>query len=117
MSWDTETLSYVYERTDGSCRYCGKKLGWSNYGNPGERGAWEVDHSVPLARGGTNQLRNLWPSCVDCNSDKGTLTGAEYNRLTTAAHEERVTLADVAVGLLIIGAGVAILRALAGSDR
>ncbi len=113
MHWNTETLSLVYDKTDGYCRYCKKKLAWSNYGRAGERGAWEVDHSVPLALGGTNLPRNLWPACADCNSDKGILTGSEYKRLMVPESAERSTLADVVTGLLVIGVGVAILRAFA----
>ena len=81
MYWDWDTLNWVYERTDGYCRYCGKKIYWSNYGMAGERGAWQVEHSVPVALGGTNYRRNLWPACIDCNQDKGTMTGTQYMRL------------------------------------
>ena len=85
MKWDDETLDWVYDRTDGCCRYCGKRIYRNNYGMPGERGAWEVDHSVPIALGGTDYLRNLWPSCTECNRDKGTMTGPQYIRLMNGA--------------------------------
>jgi 5-methylcytosine-specific restriction endonuclease McrA len=81
MPWDWDTLNWVYDRTDGYCRYCGKKIYWRNYGKPDQRGPWEVDHSVPLALGGTDYLRNLWPACTDCNRDKGTMPGSQYRRL------------------------------------
>src|SRR6059036_3757981 len=80
MQWDDETLDWVYGKTDGYCRYCEKKLSRLNYASPGERGAWEVDHSVPLSLGGTDYFSNLWPACIDCNRDKGTLTGSQYLR-------------------------------------
>jgi len=80
MSRDVEDLTLVFEKTDGYCRYCGKQLAWGNYGQPGRRGAWVIDHSVPLSRGGTDQLRNLWPTCIKCNLEKGALTGPEYMR-------------------------------------
>jgi len=81
MQWDEDTLDWVYDKTGGYCRYCGKKLSRINYAMPGERGAWEIDHSVPLALGGTDYLSNLWPACIDCNRDKGTMTGSQYMRL------------------------------------
>lgn len=31
------------------------------YPSTTQRGQWEVDHLVPLALGGTNDLKNLWP--------------------------------------------------------
>ncbi len=81
MSWTSETINNVFDKTDGYCRYCGKRIYWKNYGRPGERGAWEIDHSVPMAIGGTDNLRNLWPACIECNRDKGTTTGPQYLRL------------------------------------
>lgn len=81
MQWDWDTLNWVYDRTGGYCRYCEKRLSWTNYAVDGARGAWEVDHSVPLALGGTDYLSNLWPACIDCNRDKGTMTGPQYKRL------------------------------------
>ena len=81
MQWDLDILDWVYDKAGGHCRYCGKKLSWVNYGTPNGRGAWEVDHSVPVALGGTHYLSNLWPSCIECNREKGTMTGPQYMRL------------------------------------
>lgn len=36
------------------------------------------EHKVPISRGGSNEIRNIVPSCGSCNSKKGTLTAAEY---------------------------------------
>lgn len=80
MGYDDETLSYIYDKSDGYCHYCGKKLAWTNYGCPGARAAWEVDHGIPLSRGGTDYLRNLWAICVECNREKSSMTPSEYNR-------------------------------------
>lgn len=35
------------------------------------RGAWEVDHSTPISKGGSNHLNNLFPACIPCNRKKG----------------------------------------------
>ena len=80
MQWNDDTLNWVYDKTGGYCRYCEKKLSRTNYARPGERGAWEVEHSVPISLGGTNYFSNLWPAYIDCNRDKGTLTGSQYMR-------------------------------------
>lgn len=42
MSYDIERLRLIYDRTDGHCHICGKKLSFVNYAVPGTRGAWEV---------------------------------------------------------------------------
>ena len=80
MGFDSKTINYVYEKTDGYCNYCGKKLSFKNYGKPGNRGAWEIDHSKPKSKGGTNYRRNLIPACVACNRDKSAKKGSSYKR-------------------------------------
>ena len=39
-----------------------------------------MEHSVPKAKGGTDYLRNLFPACISCNLDKGTVRGSSYKR-------------------------------------
>ena len=53
MGWSNDILNKVYDKTGGYCYHCGKKLAWKNYGISKARGAWEVDHSNPLSKGGT----------------------------------------------------------------
>lgn len=74
MSYDVEILRRIFDRTDGHCHICGKKLSFVNYAISGGRGAWEVEHSVAKAVGGTNHLNNLFPACIVCNRNKGTGT-------------------------------------------
>lgn len=59
MKLTHDQLEYVFERTAGYCHLCHCKLAFCNYGLHGTRGAWEVEHSNPRARGGTNRLNNL----------------------------------------------------------
>lgn len=74
MAFDAETLNRIYQRTDGRCHICGKKLSRVNYAAPGRKGAWEVEHSLPRARGGTDHQNNLAPACISCNRRKGART-------------------------------------------
>ncbi len=71
MGYTDDELNYIYDKTGGYCNWCEKKIAFRNYGRVGERGAWEVDHSNPLALGGTDYLRNLVPACIPCNRSKG----------------------------------------------
>ena len=80
MGYKWEDLEYIYNKTGGYCYHCGKKIAWSNYGNPGAKGAWEVDHSRPRSRGGSDYFRNLNPPCIPCNRSKGTRHSRQYQR-------------------------------------
>ncbi len=53
----------VYARDHHTCQYCGRGEG---------RGVQLViDHIYPVARGGTNDIRNLITACAACNAAKG----------------------------------------------
>ena len=58
----TEVREYVLERGGHRCAYCDK-------GNI----PLNLDHLVPQARGGSNRVGNLAPSCIKCNEAKGAL--------------------------------------------
>ena len=70
MAYDAERLNAINDRTNGYCHICHKKVAFKNYAQPGARGAWEVDHSIARARGGTERLNNLFPACIPCNRGK-----------------------------------------------
>jgi len=63
LGYSDEVIKYVYYKNNGYCWWCGKKLALTNYGRPGEKGAWEIDHSNPVSRGG-NELPEKSGSCV-----------------------------------------------------
>jgi 5-methylcytosine-specific restriction endonuclease McrA len=52
----------IFDRDRGHCRYCGSRL---------ERAEAQIDHVVPVAKGGSNKESNLVTSCADCNHEKG----------------------------------------------
>src|SRR5439155_23025161 len=74
MSFSDETLSCIHDRTSGYCHLCWLKVCFRNYGIIRARGAWEVEHSITWARGGTDHLNNLYPACIPCNRSKGTIS-------------------------------------------
>ncbi len=69
--YSADRLNDIYDKTDGRCHICREKLSWSNYGEPGNSGAWEVDHSNPRVNCGTDRLTNLYAACIPCNRSKG----------------------------------------------
>src|SRR5882762_4329160 len=70
MGWSKAELRRVYDRTRGYCHLCHKKMCFTNYGQFGERGAWEVEHSIARANGGTDHGNNLFGAHVSCNRAK-----------------------------------------------
>ena len=71
MAYSNDQLTDIYERTDGHCHICTKKLSRKNYAQFGERGAWEVEHSRARALGGTDAPSNRYAACIRCNRSKG----------------------------------------------
>lgn len=69
-TFDEDRLRAIFARANGNCHLCGKALAFSNYGMHGARGGWEVDHSRPVANGGTDHLNNLYPAHTSCNRSK-----------------------------------------------
>ena len=60
-----EWLRLVVEH-GGRCAYCARIA------------VLQADHRIPLARGGSNAIENILPSCASCNFRKATLTEAEF---------------------------------------
>lgn len=112
MGFDIKKRNSIFARTDGLCHICRKKLVFKNYGQVGKRGAWEVEHSVPKAAGGTDHGNNLYASCIPCNRKKQ----ASSTRSARAVHGHRAAPLsnkqkqdNAAVGSLIVGAASWIL--------
>lgn len=112
MGYTDEKLTDIFERTDGHCHLCFIRLTFSNYGRFGSRGAWEVEHSIPRANGGTERLNNLYAACIVCNRAKGTratqvvrnargYSAAPFSTTKRATRRMRNALLGAAVGYLI----------------
>lgn len=56
-----KTRFEVFKRDQFTCQYCGRKA---------PDVVLQVDHIIPVAKGGKNEILNLVTSCVDCNSGK-----------------------------------------------
>ena len=64
---DAEYREWVAEQ-ELTCSYCGVDCA----------DAYEIDHIVPLSRGGAHQAHNLCIACVPCNRRKATKTLDEF---------------------------------------
>ena len=54
----------VFHRDDFRCQICGITAS--------EGARLEVDHKIPVAKGGSDEMSNLWTLCFNCNRGKGT---------------------------------------------
>ena len=52
----------VLQRDNFTCQYCGRHA---------PDVALEIDHIIPVAKGGTNDILNLVTACYECNHGKG----------------------------------------------
>lgn len=59
----------VLDTKGNHCVYCGRLLNTDNFC---------VDHAIPKARGGTDDIENLLPSCYECNGKKLNKTISEF---------------------------------------
>jgi len=57
----------IFERDNFTCQYCAQK-----------GGILEIDHIIPLSRGGTNKKTNLTTACRRCNRQKKDKTPEEF---------------------------------------
>jgi 5-methylcytosine-specific restriction endonuclease McrA len=109
--YDDDKLNKIYDKTDGHCHICHKKLAFTNYGVHGARGAWHVEHSVSKAKGGSDHLNNLYPGCIKCNLEKGTMhtkTARAWNNKSrapySAAKKKKIRSNNTVSGAVIGGA-------------
>ena len=52
---------YVYKRNNYQCQSCGKT---------NQETQLSIDHIIPLAQGGSNDISNLQTLCLSCNQSK-----------------------------------------------
>jgi len=67
--------TYLKLKHNYTCQYCGTKS------TSKKKVRLEVDHVIPVSKGGSDQLTNLTLACHICNKHKGALSVVEY--LTT----------------------------------
>ncbi len=110
MRYDEETRKAIYAKTNGLCHLCWKPIAFSNYGAHGTRGAWEVDHSVPVSEGGTDHLNNLFSSHTACNRSKQAASSLSARRVhgktrapMSAARVQRARIENALIGAFAAG--------------
>ena len=79
-----EIREYLLEKFQRTCAYCGA----TNV-------PFEVEHTIPKSRGGSDRVSNLALSCKPCNQAKGNRTAAEFGHPEVQA-QIKMALKDAA---------------------
>ncbi len=59
----------IYDKCDNHCAYCGEYIKYEDM---------QVDHIMPLHKGGADSIDNMLPACRSCNHYKSTLTLEQF---------------------------------------
>ena len=68
-TFSTELKRELHKAQGGKCMYCGRKPGID---------LMDIDHKNPVAKGGSDQKRNLQLLCRSCNTRKGATTDRQF---------------------------------------
>lgn len=101
MAYDVEQFERFFGKTNERCHICRSQLSFNNYGKTDARRAWEVEHSVPRAKGGTDHLNNLYAACVTCNRSKGssmTISARAKNGYECAPFSKSMKMGNALIG-------------------
>jgi CRISPR/Cas system Type II protein with McrA/HNH and RuvC-like nuclease domain len=67
-SYSQEQIADLYKFQKERCWYCFEPL----------NGIYDIDHYVPLSRGGSNDISNIVLACAPCNRSKGDKLPSEF---------------------------------------
>ena len=66
-----EERKKIYRKTKGRCYLCGDFVDFNSF---------EVEHRIPISKGGTNNIKNLYCSCHICNTIKSDIYQEDFNK-------------------------------------
>jgi len=98
----------IFKASNGVCHLCKKPVALDQYNNHDHDRGWHVDHSRPIANGGTHHPNNLRAAHIKCNRDKSDIPAGEFRAKVKEQQAEynrrlwgQATLAGVA-GIILI---------------
>ena len=76
-----EIRKYIYDKANGCCELCGRKVLLPEM---------TIDHVVPLAMGGRDEIENMQCVCRMCNQLKDNLLPEEYTDWIKGSFEYQI---------------------------
>jgi hypothetical protein len=87
--------SEIKDKFGGHCAYCGILL---------KAKGWHVDHVIPYAAGGPEDINNYFPACKHCNSLKNSYSLESFRRTIEDYHTKAGVIVSERFGILqVIG--------------
>ena len=66
MPYSEEELNHAFEKSNGYCWWCGKKLVFNNYGIFTKEG-WDIDDTYHVKNRKNSHLKSFVAACIECN--------------------------------------------------
>ena len=66
MAFTEDVVKNAFDRVNGYCQVCGKKLVYASRGSAQGRGGWEARHIKPVLEWGKDEVRNCMIVCMEC---------------------------------------------------
>lgn len=89
-SFPKEIRKKVHEKFEGRCAYCGREITLEEM---------QVDYVTPIRQGGTDDFKNLFPSCRWCNHYKRSMDLEGFRTYMEMLHERLSKKYIVKVGI------------------
>lgn len=99
MAWnerepiDKSTREEVFHKFGGHCAYCGYLL---------KSKGWHVDHVIPVAAGGVDDIMNFFPACKHCNTLKNSFSLEQFRKCIHDYYKKSGVIISERFGILKI---------------
>lgn len=89
---DPRIRQEAFHKFGGHCAYCGVQLGKS----------FHVDHVIPFAGGGPDDIMNFFPACKYCNTLKNALSLEQFRKTISDYHLKAGVIISERFGILTV---------------
>jgi 5-methylcytosine-specific restriction endonuclease McrA len=93
---DKATRDQCFHKFGGHCAYCGIQL----------KKSFHVDHVIPWAGGGPDDIMNFFPACKYCNTLKNSLSLEQFRTCIEEYHKKAGVIVSERFGILKVIAPV-----------